>query len=246
MRNKLLSGTACAALCLVSFGGAARSATLDDVMARLDKIEKENAELRAKVRSLSAARPVAGPVVATPVVTDPSKFKGNPVLHAAVATSPAPAPGPTIAGIPVKAGPLTPLIDNTTVTLYGSIDVSGDIFNPSVYDQGTKLGIASNISSFGIRVRHNLAPYGWDGWAVVAQLESQVDIASAPTEKASLGTRDSFVGLEGPWGAIKAGNPIRRTRNPPQRWIRSREPSAITIRLWAIPAVTTAPSSIGA
>ncbi len=41
--------------------------------------------------------------------------------------------------------------------------------------------------------------------AVVAQLESQVDIASAPTERAALGTRDSFVGLEGPWGAIKAG-----------------------------------------
>jgi predicted porin len=203
MRNKLLSGTACAALCLFSFSGAARSATLDDVMARLDKIEKENAELRAKVRSLSAARPVAAAPAAVPV--DPAKFKGNPVLHAAVATSPAPPPGPTIGGIPVKAGPLGPVIDNTVVTLYGSIDVSGDIFNPSVFDQGTKWGIASNISSFGIRVRHNLAPYGWDGMAVVAQLESQVDIASFPTERAALGTRDSFLGLEGPWGAIKAG-----------------------------------------
>jgi predicted porin len=203
MRNKLLSGTACAALCLFSFSGAARSATLDDVMARLDKIEKENAELRAKVRSLSAAKPVAAAPAAVPV--DPTKFKGNPVLHAAVAPSPAPPPGPTIGGIPVKAGPLGPLIDNTTVTLYGSIDVSGDIFNPSVFDQGTKLGIASNISSFGIRVRHNLAPYGWDGMAVVAQLESQVDIASAPTERAALGTRDSFLGLESPWGSIKAG-----------------------------------------
>ena len=203
MRNKLLSGTACAALCLVSFSGAARSATLDDVMARLDKIEKENAELRAKVRALSAAKPVAYAPAAVP--TDPSKFKGNPVLHAAVATSPAPPPAPTIGGIPVKAGPLTPLIDNTTVTLYGSIDVSADVFNPSVFDQGTKLGIASNISSFGIRVRHNLAPYGWDGMAVVAQLESQVDIASAPTERAALGTRDSFLGVESPWGAIKAG-----------------------------------------
>src|ERR1700694_2429706 len=200
MRNKLLSGTACAALCLVSFSGAARSATLDDVMARLDKIEKENAELRQKVRSLSAK-----PVAATaPVATDPSKFKGNPVLHASVATSPAP-PRPTIGGIPVKAGPLGPLIDNTTVTLYGSIDVSADVFNPSVFDQGTKLGVASNISSFGIRVRHNLAPYGWDGMAVLAQLESQVDIASAPTERAAFGTRDSFLGVEGPWGAIKAG-----------------------------------------
>jgi predicted porin len=191
---------------LISFSGAARSATLDDVMARLDKIEKENAELRAKVRSLSSARPVAA--APAPVVTDPSKFKGNPVLHAAVATSPTPPgprPGMTIGGIPVKAGPLGPLIDNTTVTLYGSIDVSGDIFNPSVYDQGTKLGIASNISSFGIRVRHNLSPYGWDGMAVVAQLESQVDIAAAPTERAAFGTRDSFVGMEGPWGSIKAG-----------------------------------------
>jgi predicted porin len=173
-------------------------------MARLDKIERENAELRAKVRSLSS-RPVAVPVAAAPVVTDPSKFKGNPVLHAAVATSPKPPPGPTIGGIPVKAGPLGPLIDNTTVTLYGSIDLSADVFNPSVYDQGTKWGVASNISSFGVRVRHNLAPYGWEGMAVVAQLESQVDFASAPNERAAFGTRDSFLGLESPWGSIKAG-----------------------------------------
>jgi predicted porin len=206
MRNKLLSGTACAALCLLSFSGTARSATLDDVMARLDKIEKENAELRAKVRALSG-RPVATAAAPAPAVTDPSKFKGNPVLHGAVAISPAPPVQPvrTIGGIPVKAGPLGPLIDNTTVTLYGSIDLSADVFNPSVYDQGTKMGIASNISSFGVRVRHNLAPYGWDGMAVVAQLESQVDFASAPTERAALGTRDSFLGMEGPWGAIKAG-----------------------------------------
>jgi predicted porin len=205
MKRKLLSGTACAALCLVAFSGAARSATLDDVMARLDKIEKENAELRQKVRSLQGSK--SAPVAAAPAATDPSKFKGNPVLHASVATSPA-APIPpvhTIGGIPVKAGPLGPIIDNTTVTLYGSIDVSGDVFNPSVFDQGTKLGISSNISSFGIRVRHNLAPYGWDGMAVVAQLESQVDIAAAPTERAAFGTRDSFLGVESPWGSIKAG-----------------------------------------
>jgi predicted porin len=205
MRNKLLSGTACAALCLFSFSGAARSATLDDVMARLDKIEKENAELRQKIKSLSSAKQAIAAPAAAPVVSDPSKFKGNPVLHASVATSPAPPPGPTIGGIPVKAGPLTPLIDNTTVRLYGTIDVSADLFNPSVFDQGTKLGIASNTSLFGVYVRHNLAPYGWDGMAVVAQLESQVDIAAAPNERAAFGTRDSFLGVEGPWGAVKAG-----------------------------------------
>src|SRR5207237_727656 len=98
MRNKLLSGTACAALCLLSFNGAARSATLDDVMRRLDKLEKENAELRHKVygepKIDASGKPTA---------------KSNPVVHAAVATSPAPPappPGRTIGGIPVKAGPL--------------------------------------------------------------------------------------------------------------------------------------------
>jgi predicted porin len=209
MKTKLLSGTACAALCLIAFGGTARSATLDDVMKRLDRLEKENAELRAKVYG-------------TPKVDASGKpeAKSNPVVHAAVATSPAqavPAPGRTIGGIPVKAGPLGPLIDNTTVTLYGSIDVSGDVFNPSVFDQGTKLGIASNISSFGIRVRHNLAPYGWDGMAVVAQLESQVDIAAFPTERAAFGTRDSYLGMESPWGSLKAGKsdtPYKKATNP--------------------------------
>jgi predicted porin len=219
MKSKLLCGTACATLYLIAFGGAARSATLDDVMARLDKIERENAELKAKIRAMQGAKSAPAPVAAVAApVTDPSKFKGNPVLHGAVATSPAPTPppGPTIGGMPVKAGPLTPLIDNTTVTLYGSIDISGDIFNPSVFDQGTKLGIASNISSFGVRVRHNLSPYGYDGWAVVAQLESQVDFASQPTERAAFGTRDSYLGIEGPWGALKAGKsdtPYKKATN---------------------------------
>jgi predicted porin len=203
MRNKFLSGTACAALCLASFGGAARAATLDDVMARLDKIERENAELRQKVRSLSAARPVAAAPAA--VAPDPKTFKGNPVLHGAVATSPGPQPGPAVAGMPVKASPWGPVVDNTTVTIYGHFDISGDVFNPSVFDQGTKAGIASNSSYFGVRARHNLAPYGWEGWSVVAQLEAQIDAAASPTEKAALGTRDSYVGLEGPWGAVKAG-----------------------------------------
>jgi predicted porin len=199
MRNRLLSGTACAALCLVSFSGAARSATLDDVMQRLDKIEKENAELRQKVREMSAARPGA----AASVASDPSKFKGNPVLHAGVATSPT--PPPPVPGMPVKASPWGPVIDNTVVTLYGHFDISGDLFNPSVFDQGTKAGIASNSSYFGVRARHNLAPYGWEGWSIVAQLEAQIDAAASPTERAAFGSRDSYVGLEGPWGAIKAG-----------------------------------------
>jgi predicted porin len=141
-----------------------------------------------------AAVPVAPPAMSTPT--------GNPVLHAGVATSPTP---PPVSGMPLKASGWGPVVDNTVVTLYGHFDVSADVFNPSVFDQGTKAGISSNSSYFGIRARHNLSPYGWEGWSIVAQMEAQIDVASAPTEKAALGTRDSFIGIEGPWGAIKAG-----------------------------------------
>jgi len=206
MRNKLLSGTACAALCLVAFSGAARSATLDDVMHRLDKIEKENAELRQKVKSMSAAR--AAP--SGPVATASGKPTGNPVLHAAVAPSPSPAPEHavvSVGGTPIysKAPGGNAFIDNTTVTLYGHVDLSADVFNAGVFDQGTKFGVASNLSYFGVRARHNLEPYGFPGWAAVAQYESLVEVAAVPTERAAFGTRDSFIGMESPWGTIRAG-----------------------------------------
>jgi predicted porin len=182
---------------------------LDTVLQRLEALERsnaklarENAELRGRVQRVEGTKGVAAPVAAAPE----GPPKGNPVLHGAVATSPAPPSGGiTVGGMPVKAGPLGPILDNTTVTIYGHADVSLDVFNPSVFDQGTKLGIASNTSYFGIRARHNLAPYGYDGFAAVAQFESQVDVASAPTERAAFGTRDSYVGMESPWGAIKGG-----------------------------------------
>jgi predicted porin len=203
MKSRLLAGTATAALSLALFSHTSSAATLDDVMRRLDKLEKENAELRKQVRTLSSSH--AAPAAPAAAAVSPDKFKGNPVAHGAVAMSPAPAPATRIAGMPVKAGPLGPLIDNTTVTLYGHFDLSVDELINSVFDQGSKPAIASNGSYFGVRVRHNLAPYGYDGHSIVAQVESQIDAASAPTERAALGTRDTYLGIEGPWGAIKLG-----------------------------------------
>jgi predicted porin len=180
---------------------------LDTVLRRLEALEqsnaklaRENAELRGRIQRVEGAKGVAA------AVAPEGPPKGNPVLHGAVATSPAPPSGGTkVAGMPVKAGPLGSVIDNTTVTIYGHADVSLDVFNPSVFDQGTKLGVASNTSYFGIRARHNLGAYGYDGFAAVAQFESQVDVAAAPHERAAFGTRDSYVGVESPWGAIKGG-----------------------------------------
>ncbi len=217
MKKKYLAGVASAALSLAMISsGAWADPALDAVMKRLDaleksntRLEKENAELRERVQSvegkgMAARAPAAAPA---PAATDPTKFKGNPVLHGAVATSPAPAPVLTIGGkaIVTKASPMGALIDNTTVTIYGHVDVSVDLWNSDVFDQGTKWGVASNLSSFGIRARHNLAPYGYPGFAVVMQYETLVEVSATPTERASFGSRDSFVGMESPWGAIKAG-----------------------------------------
>src|SRR6266851_8809561 len=164
MKSKLMAGTATATLALALCSHSASAASLDDVMHRLDKLEKENSELRKEVgqlRNSRAAAPAAAAVAAAPAPT-PQNFKGNPVLHGAVAATPAPKPLLSIGGQPIiTKAPGGALVDNTTVTIYGHVDVSGDLFNPSVYDQGTKFGISSNSSYFGIRARHNLAPYGF-------------------------------------------------------------------------------------
>jgi predicted porin len=224
MKSKLMAGTATAALSLALCWHPASAASLDEVMQRLDKLEKENSQLRKEVNQLHSPKAAPAPVAATPA--PPANFKGNPVLHGAVATSPAPKPLLSVGGQPIiTKAPGIPLVDNTTVTIYGHVDVSGDVFNPSVYDQGTKFGIAANSSYFGIRARHNLAPYGFEGYAFLAQFESQVDVAAAPHERAAFGTRDSFVGIEGPYGTIKAG----KTDTPYKKSTSAFDPFASTI-----------------
>ncbi|UPK40878.1 porin (plasmid) [Bradyrhizobium sp. 186] len=212
MRKAFLLGTGFAALCATSFNHQLHAASLDEVVARLDALErsnaklaKENAQLRERVnhvgepKAAAAAAPSASP-------------KGNPVQHAAVAPSPTPTAAPEHTVVSVGGAPLyskapggNAFIDNTTVTLYGHVDLSGDVFNPGVYDQGTKFGVSSNLTYFGVRARHNLDPYGYPGWAAIAQFESLVEVAAVPTERAAFGTRDSFIGMESPWGTIKAG-----------------------------------------
>src|SRR6266699_3626779 len=91
MRKSLLLGTALAALCTTSILQPAKAATLDDVMERLNALErsnaklaKENAQLRERVSHIETVKP--GAAAATPA----SVPKGNPVQHAGVAPSPPP------------------------------------------------------------------------------------------------------------------------------------------------------------
>lgn len=210
MRKAFLLGTGFAALCATTISNPLLATTLDDVVARLDALERSNAKLAKENAQLRERVNRVGESKAAVTAVAPVSSKGNPVLHAAVAPSPAPAPEHTvvsIGGAPLysKAPGVNPFIDNTTVTLYGHVDLSGDIFNSGVYDQGTKFGVSSNLTYFGVRARHNLDPYGYPGWAAIAQFESLVEVAAVPTERAAFGTRDSFLGMETPWGTIKAG-----------------------------------------
>src|SRR3984893_9528692 len=117
---------------------------------------------------------------------------------------------------------------DTEVTFYGHVDVSVDWFDSGV---GTTnfigdctdyscpggapgftatrpnfFAISSNTSYFGVRVVHKLGDSsGMPGLSVVAQFETLVETAATPTERAALGSRDSYVGLQGPYGAIKIG-----------------------------------------
>jgi hypothetical protein len=105
MKSKLMAGTATAALSLALCSHSASAATLDDVMQRLDRLEKENSQLRQEVNQLrvkKATGPVSAPVAAAPApAATPEEFKGNPVLHGAVAATPAPKPFLSIGGQPI-------------------------------------------------------------------------------------------------------------------------------------------------
>ena len=226
MKTKYMVGVASAAVSLAMISsGAWADPSLDDVMKRLERLEKENLELRQQVGEIhrkgkaAPAAAVAPAPAAAPAPADTKKFKGNPVLHGAVATSPEHPPFLTIGGQPIitKAPVASPLVDNTTVTIYGHADVSLDVFNVGVFDQGTKIAIGSNLSYFGVRARHNLEPYGYPGLAVVLQYEQLVEVTATPTEKAAFGSRDSYLGMEGPYGAIKVGKsdtPYKRATSP--------------------------------
>jgi predicted porin len=87
------------------------------------------------------------------------------------------------------------------VTLYGDLNldlefVSGKQLNGT---NPTVTRVSSNTSRFGIRGQEYLGA----GQVAIFQLESQVQ---ANTGGGTIASRETFVGLQGDWGTLKAGN----------------------------------------
>lgn len=117
---------------------------------------------------------------------------------------------------------LTWNIYNGKITLYGLADVSLDYFNNGMGggmrngvmvngNSGSKFAIASNLSYFGIRGTTPIL----DGNKLNAVFQFETEVAYTYTPGAAgadtgaqnngIGSRNSYIGLSGYWGAIKIG-----------------------------------------
>src|SRR5438046_8226761 len=113
-----------------------------------------------------------------------------------------------------------PVTAETSVQIYGHLDVSIDDITkgiagktsgagPATGKLGYQSDISSNLSYLGVRGSQTLGSSGLRG---VFQVETQLDVASTPgtgipdgSVKGAWASRNSFVGLAGSWGAFKIG-----------------------------------------
>jgi predicted porin len=111
---------------------------------------------------------------------------------------------------------------DNTVQFYGHLDLSVDGATKGIKDPaavgktGWQTDVSSNLSYFGFRGDHDLG----GGYKMVFQVETQIDVAAtpgpSPVNQASpgnvdnkvlgaLGSRNSFLGIAGDFGAFKLG-----------------------------------------
>ena len=222
MRCKLLTGVAGLAACLGSMPMAAQAdEVLDNVLRRLEKLEKENAKLKAQVNNQASHKSEA-PAKSSPPPVAASAYQAPPLasddgwyLHK-------------------KDGPaLTFQTPGGEITAYGQFDVSVDATSKGIENkvknianaggagtpiQNTNGGwlaqIASNISYVGIRGFQKIPD---SDFKLVYQLETLIDVAvnsgvsasnsnQSDVVKGGLTTRDSFIGLsDSKLGSLKVG-----------------------------------------
>lgn len=125
-----------------------------------------------------------------------------------------------------SGGAKAPVTADTSIQLYGHLDLSLDYATKGISEGQTnpggttgavgKLGwqpaVSSNLSYFGVRGGHDLD----EGLRALFQFETQVDVSATPggsvssassdgSVKGALASRNSYLGLGGAFGAVKMG-----------------------------------------
>jgi len=104
------------------------------------------------------------------------------------------------------AAPLAAQAQTANVTLYGRLNLDMEVVNAKQDVSGGSIKqnmffVKSNSSRLGVRGSEALG----GGLSAVFQIESSVGAANGGGGGATLGTRETFVGLQGGWGTVKLG-----------------------------------------
>src|SRR5690606_7471381 len=96
------------------------------------------------------------------------------------------------------AAPLAAQAQTANVTLYGRVNLDLEYIDAN-RDNPSVTRVSSNSSRLGVRGTESLG----GGLNAIFQIESAV---SADAGGGQLGTRETFIGLQGSWGTVKMGN----------------------------------------
>jgi predicted porin len=118
-----------------------------------------------------------------------------------------------------------PVTADAAIQIYGHLDLSVDSATKGMSEGRTNAGgatavgklgwqpdVSANLSYVGIRAARNVA----EDLRAIFQFETQIDVAATPgpsvsssstdpSVKGALASRNSFLGIAGGWGAVKAG-----------------------------------------
>ena len=167
----------------------------------VEELRREVGELKATIQRL--------------VEANLQQAAGAPRLVQVSAVQPADAQGDKQAG-QKKEQPqeLKFSVGGGEVQLYGHADVSFDYVDNGLSNRIGAVGnngwlsqFSSNLSNFGIRGSRRLTPY----LTGVFQVETEINYSATPGPtsdaqvKQGIGSRDTYVGVQGNWGAVKYG-----------------------------------------
>jgi predicted porin len=104
------------------------------------------------------------------------------------------------------AAPLAAQAQTANVTLYGRLNLDMEVINVKQDVSGgsikqNEFRVVSNSSRLGVRGSEALG----GGLSAIFQIESAVSAANGGGLGSTLGTRETFVGLQGGWGTVKLG-----------------------------------------